>query len=1229
LPGRKFSVLLAVFVWLAWLCGPLAAQDNPDASAIADSQLLGVVHTATGVGVPGATVRITETSSGKAWVTWTDEDGKFKFPALPAGHYHAEISELGFAPTTQEIDLNSGSTPSVDVRLDVGSLAAITAPPPIESAAKTAPSNPPPPSNENSGNPPSSGPGTAAPSNQSASAANSSGAAAQGGRNGGQRAGGFAGGRGGPQGGPGGTGGGRRAFQQLGLNGQTQSPDESGTEDQAAAAPSGQLGQAASADAVQMIGTVAMGQMPVEGGFVQFGDMGPGGPGGFGPGGPGIPGQGPQGGPGMAVTGGPGGLGGGPGGPGGGPVVFMQAGGGRGRGRGPEGPPPGVDALWGVQRLNRLRANRVHFSIYDTYGNSALNARPYSLSEPNPPKISSWTETAGVNVGGPLKIPHAYDGTDKTFFFINFGGTWLRNPVDQFSTVPTAAERPTSQGSSVTFPTEALLYTTPTGVTTTDATGNTPLMVTDTNGATLQARQGMIFNPANHEQYAGNTLTGPLNPVALSLLNYIPSENLPGQRLNYHLQTNVPGLSNRLNVNVTHQISEKFSLQVNYNLSDSTSHSLSNFPGIEGNSYNRGQSAVVGLTQNWTKSFVHTSQFYFSRNRTLGTNEFTNFTDIASQLGITGISSAPYDYGLPSISFTNFTGLNDPNFSLARSQTYRYVDSLRWIKEKHTITIGGEVRKMDINRDTDPAPNGQFSFTGGSTSLLTSAGVPDEASQTGSDFADFLLGYAANTKVQYGDTATYFRNWGFIGYATDDWHMVPKFTLTYGVRYEAFTPPTEINGHIANLDVSAGFSNPTCVTPAAINQNGLNCAAAPTTALFNGHYNNWAPRLGIAWQPPGKWFSGNHQMTVRGGFGMFYVEAYLNTLAGEMANQPPFATANILSSQTVATPPLTLQTNLAQSAPSSVRNTVAVDPNYKVPYAMIWNFGFEYDLAPRTFLEVMYTGTRGVHLDQLFGYTFPASGTQPGAAFTYDTSGGFSNMNALQVRLQKRMSHGLMFMARYTFSKSLDDASTIGGGAQTVIQNNADPLGDYGLSSFNMTHQFMGMFSYQLPFGDRQRFARKGWEKDIFGEWRVNGSFNANSGTPYTVRVFSKNQACQNVPGVNSERADQIGSAALADPTVLEWFNTAAFAVPTACFGDATRNSIIGPGSFTINSGLTKTIPFGRDGLRRLDFSWNASNLLNHPNFGGLSTVLGSTTFGQITSVGAMRTMQFTTRLNF
>lgn len=1195
---RLAGLLAGIFVLVTVLGVPLAAQDNPDANEVADSQLAGIVRAPDGTPIPGSTLRVTQTSSGKAWITWTDETGGYEFPALPAGHYRAEASQLGFAPVTQEIDLTAGSKSPLDLKLDVGTLAAITAPPAKENAAAT-PNSP--------------------PTSESANAA------PPGGRNGGaghQSAGG--GGQSGQAAAAAGSGGGRRAFQQVGLNGLNQNAGESGPEDQAMADVTNQLGQqASSADAVQMIGTVAMALVPA-GGFPQPGDAGPGSPGAFGNLGFVAPGQGGPGGGSIAgAMGGPG-PGGFGGGPGGGPVFVQRDGGGRGRGQ--QVAPQGIDALWGVDRVRRQLANRVHYSFYDTFGDSGLNARPYSLYEANPSKISSWTESAGLNIGGPLKIPHVYNGTDKTFFYVNFEGAWLRSPVDQFATVPTPAER------NGDFSADNVQLYDPNS----NLTGPRTLM---TNSGCFQATSSSRLPPA------GTCIpTARISQQASNLLAFLPLPNIPatgiaGQNFNYHLQTNLPGLSNRLNVNVTHQISSKLSLQVNYNLSDATSHSLNSFPGIEGNTFTRGQSVMAGLTQNWTKTFIHTSQFYFSRNRSLGLNEFSNLTDIASQLGITGVSTFPFDYGLPAINLTNYSGLNDPNFYLNRSQTYRYVDGLRWMKTKHTASIGGEIRKMDINRDTDPAPNGQYSFTGLMTSQLTSTGAPVTSPANcgpaipsvpciGNDLADFLLGYPANTKLQFGDTATYFRNWGFIGYASDDWHLVQRFTLTYGVRYEAFTPPTEINGRIANLAVSSNFSQVQCITPVAAG----NCAAGASASLFGGHYNNWAPRLGIAWQPPGKWFSGNHQMTVRAGFSMFYVESYLNTLSNEMANQPPFATADTLATLRGTNPTLlTLQNGFPSGAISAntLTNTVAVDPNYKVPYAMIWNFGIEYNLAPRTFLEVMYTGTRGVHLDELLGYSLATNTTGNAAGFTYDTSGAFSSLNALQVRLQKRMSHGIMFIARYTYSKSLDDASTIGGGGQTVIQNNADPRADYGLSSFDTRHQFFGMFSYQLPFGERQRFATKGWEKNVFGAWRLNGIFTAHSGTPYTIRVFSKNPTCQNVPGTNSERADQNGVAALLNPTVQEWFDTVEFSIPTACFGDAPRNSVIGPGFFTINSGLIKTVQFGRDGLRRLDFAWNASNLLNHPNFTGLSTVLGSKTFGEITSVAAMRSMTFTTRLNF
>ncbi len=1168
----------------------LAAQENAGASDTATFQFTGVVRTESGTAVPATTLRVIQTSTGKAWVSWTDDAGRFEFPALPAGHYRVEISQIGFLSASKEVDLNSSSHSPLDLKLDVGTLAAMSAPPATESAAKSAPSNAP--TSSEIAKATQSGPGpanAAAPgsSKQNTTTSNNSASPSQGRRNGG----GY------------GQGAGRRAFQQVGLNGQNNI--DAGPEDQNAADASGLPGQAASADAVQMIGTVAMAQTPAQMGFPQPGD-GAESLGALGDTGNAIPGQ-------AAPGGGAPGGGGFGGGGGGGPVFVQRGGGGRGfggGGGGPRGGPQGVGALWGAQRVMRQRINRVHYSFYDTFGDSALNARPYSLTQVNPPKISSWTESAGFNMGGPLKIPHVYDGTDKTFFFINLGGTWSRSPVDSFATVPTAAERMGDFSAD-----NVQIYNPASNL---------------TGPRTLMPNAGCLQDAANA---AGTCIPqGMINQTSLSLLmNYIPLPNIPvtntgGQSFNYHLQSNLPGLSNRVNVHITHQISSKLSLQVTYGINNGTSHSLSSFPGIEGNTFTRGQSVMVGLTQNFSKTFIHTSQFYFSRNRSLGLNEFSYLNDIGAQLGITGISTSPFDYGLPQINLTNFTGLSSPNPSLNRSQTYRYVDSARWLMAKHTVSVGGEIRKMDINRSSDPAPNGQFSFTGLMTSQLTAAGVPDPSVTSGNDFADFLLGYPANTKVQFGDTSTYFRNWGFVGYASDDWHMFPKFTLTYGLRYEAFTPPTEINGHIANLAVTSDFSHVQCITPVATG----NCAAGPSSSLFNGHYNNWAPRLGIAWQPPGKWFSGQHQLTVRAGFSMFYVESYLNTLSSEMANQPPFATANTLATLSGTNPALlTLQNGFPFSSASTLTNTVAVNPNYQVPYAMIWNASIEYNLLRNTFMEVMYTGTRGVHLDELLGFSLATNTASNAAGFTYDTTGAYSNFNALQVRLQKRMSHGLGFTARYTYSKSMDDASTIGGGGQTVLQNNANPAGDYGLSSFDMRHQFLGNFTYQLPFGDRQRFATKGWKKDIFGAWRVNGTFTAHSGTPYTVRVFSKNQACQNVPGVNSERADQTGGSALANPSVQEWFNTSAFTIPTACFGDAPRNSVTGPGAFTINSGVSKTIQFGRDGLRRLDISWNTSNLLNHVNYSGLSTVFGSRTFGQITGAAAMRSMTFTTRVNF
>jgi hypothetical protein len=223
-----------------------------------------------------------------------------------------------------------------------------------------------------------------------------------------------------------------------------------------------------------------------------------------------------------------------------------------------------------------------------------------------------------------------------------------------------------------------------------------------------------------------------------------------------------------------------------------------------------------------------------------------------------------------------------------------------------------------------------------------------------------------------------------------------------------------------------------------------------------------------------------------------------------------------------------------------------------------------------------------------------------------------------------------MINGTYTYGKSIDNASTIGGGQQVIVQDINNFEAERGLSSFDLRNMFRLNYSYALPFGDREPYFTRGWKRRAFGDWRVSGSVSAQTGTPYTARVNVP--SCEILPGDFSERADQLADSALpaSQRSLTDWFNTAAFAVPTGtCIGDAPRNTIIGPGGFSTNFSVNRGIQYGKDGLRRIDLAWNVTNLTNTPTFSGLSTVVNSSTFGRVLGAGAMRTMNFTARLNF
>jgi trimeric autotransporter adhesin len=1160
--NRHYGKALALLLfWLA--CGHLAGAQQPAGAPLPVS---GMVRTPEGTPVPAATVRLVNAQTNKTWLSWTDESGKFEFPQIPAGSYRVEANQLGFANASLVVEIPLVPPGPIPIVLRVATLAELTGKP----EATRAPRNPRP-------------SGDAADAN------------AGGGRRGGGRSQTPAGVTNAIRAGL--AGGGFEATDLTeegagGPSGANNTPANEGT--QISGELPASLGSGATSDSFLLQGTVGQG-------------LSGNGPGGFGQNGlvPGNPagegGQGPGGGRGAPGGGGPGGGQGGAGGfggPGGGGAagggMFGGAPGGGGAGGG-----GGGGMFGGRGRLNRQAVNRIRFSFYDHYENSVWDAKPYSITGNPVPKPSHYDERFGGNLGGPLKIPHIYNGSDKTFFFVNYQHETQSSALDTYSTVPTAAER----------------------------TGNFCGL-----GITL-------FNPFSNftgpRTPLGNGCQIPtINTAAAGLLAFYPMPNLPGTVQNYLLQTTVPVNSDTLNLHLLHTINSKLSLNGGYNLNSQRQNTFGNFFNTAGTSSTLNQSVTLGLSHNWTSRLVETTQLNWSRSRTRVLSDNSFVSDVAGNLGITGVSAEPITFGIPQVNFTSFSELNDPIPSLVRNQTLRLSDSWKWIHGKHTMTVGGEMRRIELNSEASPLPRGSFNFTGVMTSQLTATGQPVPATPQTEPFyelADFLLGLPYSTTVQFGPNI-YLRSWDFIGYAQDDWRMSKQFTLLYGVRYEAATPAVDKYDQIANLDLNSAATAVDVVTPG-----GVGSFNGPyPRALIHGDYGNWAPRVGFAWLPRGI----KPKTVIRGGYSIFYNVAIYNSLAQKyLSYEPPFATSeNLITSGTQV---LTLEDGFPSTS-TIISNRGGVNPFYKDGYAQIWTLGTETSFSQNWILDLTYTGTKGTDLDLLRAPNRAPLGTSPldtqdslqipnANSFYYDQSGANSIYNALQVRLVHRFTRGVSFQAFYTFAKSLDNASSIGGSSGIVVQQDGNFAAERGLSSFDVRHQLRFLNLYELPFGEHHRLATHGWAEHVLSNWRLQNIITWQTGTPVT--AYLGGTASDNGTGASfSLRPDQIANPDLGicGGSPLAFFNTAAFATPAAgVYGDERRGAIEGPCKFNWNASLAKSFRFGPRERHHLDIRWEVQNLTNTPAFSGVSATLGSSSFGRVTSAGSMRTMDVMARFNF
>jgi hypothetical protein len=362
------------------------------------------------------------------------------------------------------------------------------------------------------------------------------------------------------------------------------------------------------------------------------------------------------------------------------------------------------------------------------------------------------------------------------------------------------------------------------------------------------------------------------------------------------------------------------------------------------------------------------------------------------------------------------------------------------------------------------------------------------------------------------------------------------------------------------------------------------------------------------------------------------------TLATTMAHQPPFANEQTNEASACPSAPADCL-SLQDGFPSpDTTGSYALDPRYHLPYVQVWNLDVQKTMPWNVVVNLGYNGSKGNHLDDTIAPrpSGTSEGTDPsGLIFNYEQAESFSKFEAGTLRVNKRLSKGISLGANYQYSHSIDDAGSVGGTSTVVAQNWQDLKAEEGNSSFDVRQKVSGTYLYELPFGKDKFWVTTGTAAHILEGFSVSGSFTFATGTPLTpsYQAAQSSVACGTA---GSLRPSLTGVSVTAGAgSLLEWFNPAAFAAPVAAdpsypcavFGNASRNSIAGPGTVQNNMSLSKTMQLGN--TRSMEFRATAYNVFNTVQYAGVDTNVVSPTFGQVNSVASMRAFQFTARFRF
>jgi len=718
------------------------------------------------------------------------------------------------------------------------------------------------------------------------------------------------------------------------------------------------------------------------------------------------------------------------------------------------------------------------------------------------------------------------------------------------------------------------------------------------------------------------------NPLSARILQLFPAANLNVTTgANYSFAA--PNTNNNDNflLKIDHRFNDRFNLSGRYVFGDGSQ----TFPLTSGNGSplpeyqtvvpTRIQLFGLNLTQVLSAGLINETR--------LGYNRFVQtFTPLDASFDPASIGLVTGAQSLPTITITGFVSLGAPtNVPRGRvSSAYQLVDNLTWTRGAHTFKAGGEYRRAIVNSFNDTLARGRLNFN---------------------NLADFLAGRVSTsgTAILRGATRrdTFTNNYGL--FAQDDWKVARRLTLNLGLRYEYLGAFREEGNRLANFIPNRGL--------ARVGESGL-------SDLYEPDYNNFAPRVGFAYDLTGK-----GRTILRGGYGLYYdtpsqdyflLQGFQNGGPGSPSTNPlpGLGVFNVTFGATETIPfgaNVAIFGNATGAAPTSNIALFAVDLKLRTPYVHNYNLNLQQELRPGTALQVGYVGSRGTKLFRLRDINQatpgPAATRQSRRPFNaqfpqfsfinYLETSANSNYNALQTTFKQRFSRGLNFYVAYTWSKSIDDASNgVYGGTRGVSfpQDSFNLRAERAVSVFDQRHRFSANFTYDLDFLAR---ALGGLPKRLTEGWQLGGIYTGASGLPITPFLSVDVSGT----GELNDRPNLVAnpnSGALRD--AAQWFNRTAFTRPAdGTFGNAGRNTIIGPRLHIVDFSVSKATKLNeRFGAQ---FRAEFFNLFNHANLSLPNVDFNNAAFGSISETpdvtagnprlgeGGPRVIQFGLKLIF